>query len=135
MAESICSSISCGVRELCDLSGDPKKDIRDLFDTELSEYYGYGKIIFSQVMFSDRVKQKNAKGRWIKGFSGGINLARFIRDNKLGRIVESSEVVNRNHPDHKIKTWIWHLSNIRKTMKIVGYKPEKLDDENNYRWR
>lgn len=117
------SDISCGVRELVGLEGDPKRLIRDLLTDEYSAYDE--EFRFSQVIFSDNLTEGGRKRK-----SCGVELAKFIRGNKLGTLVESRTITNRN-TGNKIKTWIWNVSNLRKLKKAVGWKKPK-DDYNDY---
>lgn len=39
----------------------------------------------------------------------GPNFAKFIEKNKLGRLIETWDgLINRNHPNHKVKIWLWN---------------------------
>lgn len=117
------SDISCGVRELVGLDDDPKTLIANLLDEEYLEYDDKS-FRFSQVIFSDNLTEGGRKRK-----SGGVELAKFIRDNKLGTLVESRTITNRN-TGNKIKTWIWNVSNLRKLKKAVGWsKPKDNDDD------
>lgn len=122
------SDISCGVRELVDLYDDPKTLIHNLLTDEYLDY-DENQFRFSQVIFSDNLTESGRKRRRC----GGIELAKFIRDNKLGTLVESRTIVNRN-TGNKIKTWIWNVSNLRKLKKAVGWKKPKDVYNDHYSW-
>jgi hypothetical protein len=56
--------------------------------------------------------------------SYGPNLAKFIKKNKLGAVVESPIQVNRvNHPTHKVRVYVWtpNAKNLQKWWN--GVKP------------
>jgi hypothetical protein len=113
--------ISCGVDQLYNLMGAPKEIIKDVVATYAEGY------TCSILLFSDN----EAKGN-------GKRLAKFIRDNKLGRLIESRLVPNRNMSGTtKIRCWMWHLPPLAKLKKACGWTREdtrEIHDNGNTYW-
>lgn len=119
------SEISCGVREVTVGGRTPEQIIRDLFR---DEYDDAGDIYFSQVIFSDNLTEDGIKKRRVYG----EEFADYIRKNNLGTVIATRAIKNRNS-GNKIKTWVWNVSNLRKTMNAVGWKKPK-DEDYGYGW-
>jgi hypothetical protein len=113
------SCISCGVDQLYGLNDpDPKEIIRNV----VTSYELQGILTCSILLFSDNEEKGNGK-----------RLAKFIRDNKLGRLIESRLVPNRNmNGTTKIRCWMWHLPSLRKLKRASGWTKDALESEDNY---
>lgn len=108
------NQVSCGMRELINLQvvTSPKEHIETVVQYAYEEDYG-NKPKFSQVLFSDANKHGHGKA-----------LARYIREHKLGDIIETKSIRNRNSRNY-IKSWIWNIRSFRKLKEHVGYTPTK----------
>jgi hypothetical protein len=117
MADITSADISCGIDQLVGLNGDEKDIIKDIV-----EYYEWEGFHASMLLFSDNEEYGN-----------GIRLAKFITKNKLGHLIKSRRVKNRNHPENTIQAWIWHLPPIRKLKKACGWTREDSKEVKNER--
>jgi len=114
--------ISCGVYQMKGLSGPTPENLIAIVKQHLSEQTVtsiHGQPQAHQmppfIIFSD-VVSKSPK-------SGGEQLAKYIKDNKLGTVMETEEVFNPSILRNKIKVYIWHVD-----YKALGLY-DKLADE------
>lgn len=91
-------------------------------DKELETFKGQLKrraqLVFpAMYVFSDAVRYGN-----------GARLAKFITDNKLGKVIESDECMNHNS-GHSIKTWIWQVNKEAARDFVMKEMPKYVDAE------
>ena len=90
------TEISCGVRQLSDLSIDPSDDVAEVAYEIFHEEEDFTFVLFSDIEYTGR----------------GIALAEFIKKKGLGTIVKSRVKVNPN-TGNKIRVYIWGLNRQR----------------------
>lgn len=116
----------CAIDEITGLEHDktPEKALKGLF----ARYLRYGqypeKNIDAFYIFSGVVKYEDPKEDWDKtGIKYAQNLAELIKREKLGRIATLPAEWNRvNHPDHKVKVYLWRPDPIRLIAWMKNYK-------------
>lgn len=110
---------NCGVRELYPVSRMEPRDIIQQVAKECSIYTYY---IFSDVVSNDSKY-------------GGETLKKYILENKLGEILETPTLPNRNHsPYNPIKVYVW-MHNPEAILEFTKTKketPKKVLTQNNY---
>lgn len=112
----------CAITEIYDLGlteGNPTQVMLKFcekvmkVDTSGGNYYSPKKVgpnpgafyVFSEVV---RIRKDSRDSYKPKHDGYGARFAKFIKENKLGALVETPNRCNRlNHPDHTIKVYIW----------------------------
>lgn len=93
-------------------TNDIKKALIDIINLECTDWYRSGsgisfKLITPFIVFSDAIANRN-----------GAKLAKFIENNKLGKVIKSSVKANPN-TGHKIRVLVWEVDRLA-TLKWVN---------------
>lgn len=153
------TSMGCGTYQLTGIVGEPEKILADLIKSAWSASVSFGSAPATRkscfpaivegecpppfVMFTSVEKVRSwTQERGADGFyrfvpkvrneqetRPGLRFARFIRRNKLGRVVASEEKFNRYHGTNDLKAFIWTPD--WEKIRAWGVAKDLLDEQGN----